>query len=113
MWSTLQRQNTEILKQIFPEKEYLGLSPNFHLKCVCERFIYSHDRHGNFAGGNTVCRPILGLYKSLTDTRMLKLGLRPRYSQKKNKKWDFRCIVAELMYLRGWLGSIEQIKQLC
>ncbi len=28
---TLQRQNTEILKQIFPEKEYRGLSPNFHI----------------------------------------------------------------------------------
>ncbi len=26
---TLQRQNTEILKQ-FPEKEFRGLSPNFH-----------------------------------------------------------------------------------
>ncbi len=29
--SSLQRQNTEISKQIFPEKEYLGLSPNFHI----------------------------------------------------------------------------------
>ncbi len=29
--TTLQRQNTEILKQIFPEKEYRGLSPNFHI----------------------------------------------------------------------------------
>jgi hypothetical protein len=28
---TLQRQNTEILKQIFPEKEYRSLSPNFHI----------------------------------------------------------------------------------
>jgi hypothetical protein len=28
---TLQRQNTEIWKQIFPEKEYWGLSPNFHI----------------------------------------------------------------------------------
>jgi hypothetical protein len=27
---TLQRQNTEISKQMFPEKEYRGLSPNFH-----------------------------------------------------------------------------------
>jgi hypothetical protein len=27
----LQRQNTEISKQIFPEKEYRGLSPNFHI----------------------------------------------------------------------------------
>ena len=29
--TTLQRQNTEISKQIFPEKEYQGLSPNFHI----------------------------------------------------------------------------------
>jgi hypothetical protein len=27
----LQRQNTEISKQIFPQKEYRGLSPNFHM----------------------------------------------------------------------------------
>jgi hypothetical protein len=31
-----------------------------------------------------ICGPILGIYKSLTDTWMLKLGLRPRYSQKRN-----------------------------
>ena len=30
-YNTLQRQNTEISKQIFPEKEYRGLSPNFHI----------------------------------------------------------------------------------
>jgi hypothetical protein len=29
--SALQRQNTEISKQILPEKEYRGLSPNFHI----------------------------------------------------------------------------------
>ncbi len=28
---TLQRQNAENLKQIFSEKEYRGLSPNFHI----------------------------------------------------------------------------------
>ncbi len=31
LWGTLQRQNTEISKQIFPEKEYRDLSPNFHI----------------------------------------------------------------------------------
>jgi hypothetical protein len=31
MQTTLQRQNTEVSKQIFPEKEYRGLSPNFHI----------------------------------------------------------------------------------
>ncbi len=30
-YPTLQRQNTEISKQIFPEKEYRSLSPNFHI----------------------------------------------------------------------------------
>ncbi len=36
-----------------------------------------------------ICGPILGIYKSLTDTRMWKLGLRPRNSQKRNvsHKW--------------------------
>ena len=29
--TTLQRQNAKNLKQIFPEKEYRGLSPNFHI----------------------------------------------------------------------------------
>jgi hypothetical protein len=29
--AVLQRQNAENLKQIFPEKEYRGLSPNFHI----------------------------------------------------------------------------------
>ncbi len=37
MESTLQRQNAENLKQIFPEKDYRGLSPNFHIHvCVSE-----------------------------------------------------------------------------
>ncbi len=31
MLPTLQRQNADNLKQIFPEKEYRGLSPNFHI----------------------------------------------------------------------------------
>jgi hypothetical protein len=29
--AVLQRQNTKISKQIFPEKEYRGPSPNFHI----------------------------------------------------------------------------------
>jgi hypothetical protein len=29
--AALQRQNAENLKQIFPEKEYRVLSPNFHI----------------------------------------------------------------------------------
>ncbi len=37
--TTLQRQNTEISKQIFPEKEYRGLSPNFHIHASVSYYI--------------------------------------------------------------------------
>ncbi len=37
---TLQRQNAVNLKQVFPEKEYRGLSPNFHIHAsVSELYI--------------------------------------------------------------------------
>jgi hypothetical protein len=38
-----------------------------------------------------MCVPILGIYNSLTDTRMWKLGMRLRNSQKKIHKWVFCC----------------------
>ncbi len=52
-WPTLHRQNAENLKQIFPEKEYRGLIPNFHIHVsVSELYIYSHDESACSAGGN-------------------------------------------------------------
>jgi hypothetical protein len=71
MWlyiNALQRQNAEKLKQIFPEKEYRGLSPNFHIH-VSVRELYITMMSLPFLleekmwtdPGNTV-------YKSLTDT---------------------------------------------
>ncbi len=51
--STLQRQNNENLKQIFPEKEYRGLSPNFHIHVsVSELYTYFHGEFAFSAGGN-------------------------------------------------------------
>jgi hypothetical protein len=80
--TVLQRQNTEISKQIFSEKEYRGLSPNFHIHAsVSDLYIPMISLPILL---EEICRPILGLYKSLTDTCMWKLGLRPRYSQKRN-----------------------------
>jgi hypothetical protein len=39
-----------------------------------------------------ICGPILGIYKSLTDTWMWQLGLWPSQFPKKGiHKWDFRC----------------------
>ncbi len=36
----LQRQNAENFKQIFPEKEYQGLSPNFHINVSVANYIF-------------------------------------------------------------------------
>jgi hypothetical protein len=63
---TLQRQNAENLKQIFPEKEYQGLSPNFYIHVsVSELYIPTMDLSVLL---EEICRLILGIYKSLKDT---------------------------------------------
>ena len=80
--TTLQRQNTEISKQIFPKREYRGVSPNFHIHASVN-YLYIPTM-GLPILLEEICRSILGLYKSLTDTWMWKLGLRPRYSQERN-----------------------------
>ena len=55
--STLQRQNTEISKQIFPEKEYRGLSSNVHIHAsVSELYI---PTIGMPILLDEICRPIL------------------------------------------------------
>jgi hypothetical protein len=66
--SALQRQNTKISKQIIPEKEYRGLSPNFHIHASV-RDLYI-TKIGLPILLEEICRPILGLYTriSLTDT---------------------------------------------
>ena len=62
MLYTLQRQNAENLKQIFPEKEY----PNFHIHVsVSELYI---PTMGLPVLLEEICGPILGIYKSFTDT---------------------------------------------
>ncbi len=62
----LQRRNVENLKQIFPGKEYRGLSPNCHIHVsVSELYI---PRLGLPFLLEKICGPILGIYKSLTDT---------------------------------------------
>jgi hypothetical protein len=64
--TTLQRQNAENLKQIFPEKEYRGLSPNFHIHVsVSDLYI---PMMGLPFLLEEICGPILGIYKSLTNT---------------------------------------------
>jgi hypothetical protein len=62
---TLQRQNAENLKQIFPEKEYRGLSPNFHIHVSVSELYF--PTMGLPFLLEEICGQILGIYKSLTD----------------------------------------------
>jgi hypothetical protein len=64
--ATLQRQNTEISKQIFPEKEYRGLGPNIHIHVSVSDLYF--PTIGLLILLEEICRLILGLYKSLADT---------------------------------------------
>ncbi len=65
-YCTLHRQNAENWKQIFPEKEYRGLSPNFHTHVsVSELYITTMGLPFLL---EEICGPILGIYKSLTET---------------------------------------------
>ncbi len=63
---------------IFLFWELRGLSPNFHIHgSVSDLYI---PRIGPHISSSRKGRPIVGIYNSLTDTWMWKLGLRPRYS---------------------------------
>ncbi len=79
----LQRTNTENSKQLFPEKQLRSHSPNFHLHVSMSDILYINTIDLPILL-QEICKPILGIYKSLTNTRMWNLGLRPRNSQKRN-----------------------------
>jgi hypothetical protein len=89
-WFTLQRQNAENLK-IFPEMEYRGLIPNFHIH-VCVRELYI-PRIGLPILLQEICGPILGLYKSLTEKWMWNWDWGRAIPRKGMHKRDCRCSV--------------------
>jgi hypothetical protein len=100
------------LKQIFPEKELGSHSPNFHIHVpVSDLYIPTIDLPILL---QEICGPILGIYKSLTDTWMWKFGLRPRHSQKRNTYMGFprsayhRVLHRVLALLANLLGELKR-----
>ena len=94
--STLQIHNTENSKQIFPEKELRGLSPTF--MCLWAIYIFPGSVH--IFSCSRISRPIVEIYKSLTDTWIWKLGLRQRNSFSGNICFKFLVL---------WLCSVDLI----
>jgi hypothetical protein len=65
-YGTLQKTNTENSKQIFLEKELRAHSPNFHIHVsVSDLYFPTIDLPILL---QEICGPILGIYKSNTDT---------------------------------------------
>ncbi len=124
--SALQRQNAENLKQIFPEKEYRGLSPNFNihvsvselyistmgqpflLEDICDRsweYINRSPTHecGNWGWGRAI--PRKGIYKrncrcSVTDWLAEATCRRPdRFNRSVRNASDWSADK-----VRDWLG---------
>jgi hypothetical protein len=85
----LQWTNIENWKQIYPEEELREQQSQFPHSCVCERFIYIPTIDLPILL-QEICGPILGIYKSLTDTWMWEFGRR-KIPRKGIHKWDFRC----------------------
>ncbi len=78
----LQRYYTENSKHVFPEKKLRGYSPNTYIHVsVCDLNILTIGLHILLKEKNrwTDCGNMY-IYKTLKDTCMWKLGLRPRSS---------------------------------
>ncbi len=80
---------------LFPEKELRGPSPNFHIH------LYVSDlcvpRIVQIFPCSRIGRPNVGIYKSLTDTWMWKLGLRPRNSFSGNICFEFSVLCLRIV----------------
>ncbi len=86
---SLQRHNTENLKQIFPEKELRGYSPHSYFIFLWAIYIFP------WSVCLFCCRKVRGL---LTYTWMSKLGLRPRNSFSGNTVHNSKFLCSALCF---------------
>jgi hypothetical protein len=107
---TLQRKSPFLL---FIEKELRGFSPNFHIQVsASDLYIPGISPHISYS---RIGRPIVGIYKSFTDTWMWKLGVRPSNSFSVNICFEFLvlclCSEAEMKKrLYRWWPEVYQPK---
>ncbi len=98
LW-TLQRKSNLCT----PRKKLPGLSPNFHIH-VSVGVLYI-PTIGPLFSCSRIDRPILGIYKSLTETWMEELGLRPRSFISGNICFEFSVYCLCSAWVSPLLGS--------
>ncbi len=100
---TVHKTNTENSKQIFPEKELRGHSPNLHIHVsVRDLYIPTIDLPILL---QEICGPILGIYKSLINTWMRNWDWDRAFPGKGIHKWDFCCSAPPHTLLRQALND--------
>ncbi len=98
---------------------FLGIAQpqtQFPHSCVCERL--DIPRIGPHISSSRKGRPIVGIYNSLTDTWMWKLGLRPRYSFSGNIciKFSAFCLCSVAQWKLGdtawpeWAAKVDELE---
>ncbi len=90
----------ENLIDVFPEKELRGLSPNFHIHVSVSDLYISKIPRFHIFSCSRIGRPVVGIYKSLTDIWMWKLGLRLHSSFSGNFYFKFLelCLCSALSH---------------
>jgi hypothetical protein len=80
------------IRNKYSQKRYCAATVQFPHSCVCERFIYSHNRSAYSSAGKYVDRPWENINHSQTrESRNWDWG---RATPRKGiHKWDFRCSV--------------------
>jgi len=80
--------------------------------CVCERFILYIPTIDLPILLQEICGPIMGIYKSLTDTCMW--GLRGAIPRKGIQKWYFRCsVVKNNFFVSAFMCVIAHVLYIC
>ncbi len=77
---------------MYSQKRKSGLSPSFHIHTVCLWAIYIFSGSVHLFSCSRIGRPIVGIYKSLKDAWMWKLGLRPHNSFSGNACFEFSVL---------------------
>ncbi len=92
--------------------EQRGLRPNFNIHVSVSDL---YPRIGLHISSSRIGRPIMGIYKSLTDALIWKLGLRPRYSFSRNICFEIQvfclCSVCKVYYIKKQLLGLPRYKK--
>ncbi len=94
--------NIENLKQIFPKRNSTASVPN-STTCVCERFLYSHDRSAYSAAGN-ICGLILG---NINSSQNVEIGTKAAQSFSENTQMGFssQCDILKWHCMNTWVPA--------